>query len=93
MFHIPHDALFTSEWSIHRSLSPNHAGDGQAWRNVSNTGAVFHVKLYCGPSTRWLPLFFMEPPRYWKNILTGQDRSCDQTIVRGEGLKFGLASG
>ena len=46
-----------------------------------------------GPSTRWLPLFFMEQPRYWKNILTGQDRSCDQTLVRGEGLKFGLASG
>lgn len=39
------------------------------------TRAVFHhVKLCCGPSTQWLTLFFMEQPRYWKNILTGEDR-------------------
>lgn len=70
-----HDALFASEWSIHRSLPPNHAElyMDKLGERIKTRAVFHHVKLCCGPSTRWLPLFFMEQPRYWKNILTGED--------------------
>lgn len=72
-----HDDPFTSKWSIHRSLPPNHAElyMDKLGERIKTRAVFHHVKLCCGPSTRWLPLFFMEQPRYWKNILTGEDLS------------------